>query len=205
VAELAHGRTNGGRRGHRSTPTSRHWRMGCSVLGRAPRSNARPARALALRRHLESMSARTEGFPLLPSLGVLFAATTRPNSTTCSSAGVCRPKPTVYVCAQDRDRRPPSGVAARPERLLCLVNAPALGDTDTLTPSDIERMRRAHIRGARSAAGLVLQRSGTDVLRDARRRRDFERLFPATGGALYGAPAHGWRASFPPAGSANAA
>jgi len=26
--------------------------------------------------------------------------------------------------------------------------------------------------------------------------RDFERLFPATGGALYGPLQHGWRASF---------
>jgi 1-hydroxycarotenoid 3,4-desaturase len=30
---------------------------------------------------------------------------------------------------------------------------------------------------------------------------DFERLFPATGGALYGQAAHGWRASFTRPGS----
>ncbi len=44
--------------------------------------------------------------------------------------------PTVYVCAQDRgdgEAPPPAG----PERLLCLINAPAIGDVHTFPASEV--------------------------------------------------------------------
>jgi 1-hydroxycarotenoid 3,4-desaturase len=100
--------------------------------------------------------------------------------------------PTVYVCAQDRDDR---GASAAPsaERLLCLVNAPADGDT--------HRYTQAELAAAQARAFGELARCGLRVdLDDARTvvtgPSDFERMFPGTGGALYGPASHGWRASF---------
>ena len=97
---------------------------------------------------------------------------------------------TVYVCAQDRfdaDDAAPAGV----ERLLCLVNAPAIGDRHRFNDEEIETcMTRTLRRLERS--GLTLQvEAVTATTPDM-----FETMFPATGGALYGAASHGWTASF---------
>jgi 1-hydroxycarotenoid 3,4-desaturase len=104
--------------------------------------------------------------------------------------------PTVYVCAQDRtEDQAESGAAwiKGPERLLCLVNAPATGDSYPFDRSEIEQCEKRTF--------AVLERCG---LRVERRReaslvttpKDFERLFPGTGGALYGQANHGWQGSF---------
>ena len=47
----------------------------------------------------------------------------------------------------------------------------------------------------------MLERCGLQVAREPQHTvrttpQDFERLFPATGGALYGRASHGWMASF---------
>jgi 1-hydroxycarotenoid 3,4-desaturase len=99
-------------------------------------------------------------------------------------------KPTVYVCAQDRGAgASPDG----PERLLCLVNAPPLGDARPFDPTEIEQCeRRAFSLMAR--CGLRLERRPGDSVTTS--PADFERLFPATGGALYGRASHGWLAQF---------
>jgi 1-hydroxycarotenoid 3,4-desaturase len=99
---------------------------------------------------------------------------------------------TVYVCAQDRDAGAPPAAGA-PERLLCLVNAPADGDRrpfDSEETDPCERHSLALLRGC----GLQIE-----ITPDAARRTtpaDFHRLFPATGGALYGQATHGWMAPF---------
>jgi 1-hydroxycarotenoid 3,4-desaturase len=98
--------------------------------------------------------------------------------------------PTVYVCAQDRgndDARPGE------ERLLCLINAPANGDSHRFDAAEIEQCEERTFH--------QLARCGLQVRRQAHRTRvttpeDFERMFPATGGALYGQASHGWRDSF---------
>lgn len=79
------------------------------------------------------------------------------------------------------------------ERLLCLVNAPAIGDTHAFSPAEIE--------SCEASAFSLLERCGLRVQRTAANTRvttptDFNRLFPATGGALYGQASHGWKASF---------
>lgn len=97
---------------------------------------------------------------------------------------------TVYVCAQDR-----GGTSARPagrERLLCLVNAPADGDSRPFAPSEIEPcLRRSED---------LLQHCGLQMEAQAPRQvtspAGFHRLYPGTGGALYGAASHGWMALF---------
>jgi 1-hydroxycarotenoid 3,4-desaturase len=98
--------------------------------------------------------------------------------------------PTVYVCAQDRDDGArPDG----PERLFCLVNAPATADAAGLDAKEIETCERttfAHL----ARCGLRIDRSKQATVRTT--PADFHRIFPGTGGALYGQASHGWRTSF---------
>ena len=95
--------------------------------------------------------------------------------------------PTVYVCAQDRGATVPTG----PERLLVLANAPAVGDQNQPALSDLEALQE------RTFAHL--QRLGLHITSAAPAVRtgpaDWERLFPASGGALYGAANHTFSAS----------
>jgi 1-hydroxycarotenoid 3,4-desaturase len=107
-------------------------------------------------------------------------------------AGRLPRRPTVYLCAQDRGTgHEPQGA----ERLLCLVNAPARGDVpaDKHTDEDIEQCQTTAF-DLLSRCGLSLQPQPHQVLRTT--PRDFHRLFPATGGALYGQATHGWMSAF---------
>jgi 1-hydroxycarotenoid 3,4-desaturase len=110
-------------------------------------------------------------------------------------------EPTVYVCAQDRTdagrATPPSDAmlarAEAPERLLCLVNAPAVGDIHPIAQQAID--------DCADRAFALLERCGLQVDREPSNTvitspNDFERLFPATGGALYGRASHGWMSAF---------
>lgn len=107
-------------------------------------------------------------------------------------------QPTIYVHAPDR---PADGHAPTPpdeERLFLLMNAPANGDEAPYNSEAIE----AHW----DAASAVLAAAGFPVRLDRDRTRvttpaDFAKLFPATGGALYGRAPHGWQASFARLGS----
>lgn len=101
--------------------------------------------------------------------------------------------PTVYICAQDRGEDGHFAHADSTERLFCIVNAPAVGDTQPLDASEIAQCEATTIR--------TLERCGLTL--DWRREHsvvttptDFHNRFPATGGALYGAASHGWTASF---------
>jgi 1-hydroxycarotenoid 3,4-desaturase len=100
-------------------------------------------------------------------------------------------EPTVYVCAQDRDDRDES--RGGPERFLCLVNAPATGDTRALSNSEIRRCEEATFSLLRRA-GLVFPPFAEPPV--VTTPSDFDRMFPATGGALYGQASHGWRSPF---------
>lgn len=101
-------------------------------------------------------------------------------------------EPTVYVCAHDRDdlTAPRPG---EPERLMCLVNAPAHGDTRPLDAKELSRCEeRTFLQLTRCGLSIARRPESTQVSTPA----DFARRYPATGGALYGAASHGWRASF---------
>jgi 1-hydroxycarotenoid 3,4-desaturase len=107
---------------------------------------------------------------------------------------------TVYVCAQDR------GDSAEQwrgrERLLCLVNAPADGDrrgNDDQMEADACESRTWKLL---QQCGLSLETAPTQVQRTA--PADFQRLFPGSGGALYGPATHGWMALFRRPGAATA-
>ena len=103
--------------------------------------------------------------------------------------------PTIYVCAQDRE----TGASAPEERLLILVNAPAHHAQAPLSDREIETCQQTTQQAlARFGAKLDL----SHAVRTA--PADFERLFPGSRGALYGAPPHGWKASFARAGARTA-
>ena len=105
--------------------------------------------------------------------------------------------PTVYVCASDRDDRGAlSHEAARRgrERLFLIINAPADGGETDFGKEEVERCVTAAFSRLR-ASGLPVE---TPDFRQIRLSTpsDFEKRFPATGGALYGRASHGSTASF---------
>lgn len=100
--------------------------------------------------------------------------------------------PTVYICAPDRSQQH-TLVSGEAERLFCLINAPATGDSQ---PPDI-----AEIERCRERAFALLSRCGLEIDFDEQQCQitgpeQFEGLFPNTGGSLYGPASHGWQASF---------
>ena len=135
-----------------------------------------------------AMHARTTGFPLVRHN--VFFSRDYPGEFDAIFAHDRTPdEPTVYVCAQDRgdDDAPRDG----PERLLCLVNAPPSGDQRPTPPEEIARCETA-MRTVLDRCGLTIEPGPKQVTTPA----DWEQLFPATGGALYGPASHGWQASF---------
>lgn len=105
-------------------------------------------------------------------------------------------KPTVYICAQDREG---DGAIAGPgpERLQLLVNAPALGDAGS--PDEPE------INACLSRATQLIERCGLKLEpgpATITTPKDFNGLFPGTGGAIYGQACHGFNAPFRRPGSA---
>ncbi|MBI5113996.1 MAG: phytoene desaturase [Rhodovulum sp.] len=178
--------------------------LGPALRGAAPRIT--PA-ARSLSAVTWAVVAAADGFPLHHHT-VFFSADYRAEFDQLLRERRLPTDPTVYICAQDRgpDRGPASERAeigqngrreddgsGGPERLLCLVNAPADGDT---APPDADALaacwRAATDRLAR--CGLTLHGRPEDGV--VTTPGDFHRLFPGTGGALYGRASHGWTASF---------
>ena len=98
--------------------------------------------------------------------------------------------PTVYVCAQDRsgsaDTRMEPG---QPERLFSLVNAPARPMSDAERADAVARM----LHTLESQGLATGEPQGQSITTGP---GQFGRLFPASDGALYGRPTHGWLGSF---------
>lgn len=92
-------------------------------------------------------------------------------------------KPTLYLCAQDR------GNALKQqdsERVFMLINAPADGETE---------LPLTQLAAAEKKIAQHLDRIGVRLDMPSFVRTtpyEFEQMFPATGGALYGAAPHGW-------------
>jgi 1-hydroxycarotenoid 3,4-desaturase len=167
--------------------------LGAGHLGEAMRRAVPPAELA--RRSLSAMTwnlvAATRGVPLSHHT-VFFSDDYAREFEELFTAGSIPAEPTVYVCAQDRDA---TGDLAEPgnEGLLCIVNAPPVGDSRRFPANEVEacetRMRRQLQR-----CGLTLDYFPEH--RVASTPADFERLYPGTGGALYGPATHGWRAAF---------
>lgn len=153
-----------------------------------------PARARSLSAVTFALRAETSGFPLQRH-NVVFGRDYRAEFDAIFKRGRLPDDPTIYVCAQDRDG---GGAMAGggPERLLILVNAPPSGDGAPLPQAEIERCRdRVFTKLAR--CGLTIAPLAELTTQPA----DWERLYPGTGGALYGRATHGALASFARPGS----
>jgi 1-hydroxycarotenoid 3,4-desaturase len=142
-----------------------------------------------------SLVAETRGFPLARH-NVFFSSNYQAEFRQLFAAAEVPTRPTVYVCAQDRDDR--GAFSGGAERLLVLVNAPAVGDRMPLQP--------AEVAVCENRCFDLLSRSGLHISRAPEASvvttpSDFDRLFPATGGALYGAASHGLTSPFARAGS----
>jgi 1-hydroxycarotenoid 3,4-desaturase len=135
----------------------------------------------------------TDGFPL-ERHNVFFCDDYRLEFDDVFAQSRLPREPTVYVCAQDRPlEHPRSASGERAERLLCLVNAPAIGDTHTFESREIEACEeRTFDRLARCGLNVTRTPKNTIVTTPS----DFEASYPGTGGALYGPASHGWQASF---------
>ncbi len=145
----------------------------------------------AARRSLSAMVwtglATPTGFPLARH-NVIFSDD-YPAEFAALSAGRLADRPSIYVCAQDRNdtARAPD----RAERIQIIVNAPPRGDVG-FTQEEIAACTERMLDGV-SRAGLSLDLAASTVLTTP---TGFEALCPSTGGALYGPASHGWAASF---------
>lgn len=132
---------------------------------------------------------RTHGFPL--HYHNVFFADDYPGEFDAIFKRRTQPaEPTVYVCAQDRLH---GAAVDGDERLLILVNAPPDGDIDQWSTGQQTRVWRA-AEGVMARCGLTLSHTADATL--ATTPADFEQLFPATGGSLYGRASHGMMSSF---------
>jgi 1-hydroxycarotenoid 3,4-desaturase len=105
------------------------------------------------------------------------------------AAGRLPKDPTAYVCAMDRG----DGSLPRVERFQIIVNAPPLGDGGAPTVEEIARCETRMLTSLRHI-GLSFRHAADSPVRVT--PVDYARLFPSTGGALYGRASHGWAASF---------
>ena len=131
-----------------------------------------------------SLAARTTGQPLAMH-NVFFQNDYASEFADIFGRGRLPRAGTVYLCAQDRadDGGRLSGAEGDLERLFCLVNAPAAGDLDT------RAFDAQEIATCERTSFALMNRCGLRVMPQAQvvtTPRDFHRMFPATGGALYG-------------------
>ncbi len=150
-----------------------------------------------------ALAARARGFRLAHH-NVFFSRDYEAEFRELDQLGRPPVDPTVYVCAQSRRDGDASDEPQgdRPEPLLCLVNAPARGDEPparcrVYNEEEIEECRQRSWQRLREC-GLELQTPppGASPAWVTTTPRDWNNMFPGTGGALYGGATHGWTASF---------
>ncbi len=100
-------------------------------------------------------------------------------------------KPTVYICAQDRENK--INLADKPERLLLLINAPPNGDKTIFSNTEVKRCQSSVI-SLLKRCGLTIEKSPKEWICST--PKEFHQRFPGTGGALYGRATHGWISPF---------
>jgi 1-hydroxycarotenoid 3,4-desaturase len=133
---------------------------------------------------------RTEGFEL--SHHNVFFSPDYAREFREIAAGQPPGDPTVYVCAMDRGAGEHAPRPQGRERIQIIVNAPANGDVHHYSSEERERCTRT-MMATLKRCGLALEDPLPHQLMTP---QDWEGLFPATGGALYGRASHGWAASF---------
>lgn len=160
-------------------------RFGSAVRRAAPGAERAERSSSAL---TWAVSARTSGVPLAHH-DVFFSDDYEAETRALWDHRIVPDEPTIYCCAQDRiSEIPPAG----PERLFLLVNAPPDGDHHRPSGKEMESWTEATFQ---RLARMGLSIEPVEVPRTMS-PADFEGLFPATGGALYGPASHGWRSAF---------
>lgn len=164
------------------------------VLGAAAQSGVAPLAAAdrSLSAMTWAMTATSQGFPLLHH-NVFFSRDYAREFDRIFRQSRLPDAPTVYICAPDRG----GDAAPDRERLFLLINAPANGDRHHFSAQEIASCQ-ARICSLLEHCGLTIKPQSAQFTTPT----DFHRLFPGTGGALYGRASHGWRASFRRPGSA---
>jgi len=144
-----------------------------------------------------SVLAHCDGFPLTRH-NVFFQRDYATEFSDILGAGRLPRRGTVYVCAQDRQGGiDDAALLGRPERLLLLVNAPPNGDRVAADPLEIQTCEQTSLALLRRC-GLNLALASTQAAPNWVRTtpQDFNRLFPGSGGGLYGTATQGWMALF---------
>ena len=175
--------------------------LGADVQQAVPRrGSAGPQRSLSAVTWSMNCAAQAEPAGALDRHNVFFRHGYRSEFDDIFGAARLPQRPTVYVCAQDRgtvsdaaDAAAAAGGGPRAQRLLCLVNAPAVGDHEAISAEALARCEHESFSLMRRC-GLDLQPQPGQSVRTG--PADFHRLFPATGGALYGQASHGWMSAF---------
>ena len=147
-----------------------------------------PPRARSLSALTLTMQADVSGFPLHHH-SVFFGRDYAAEFREIFAGRRLPSDPTVYLCAEDRgaDGAAPDG----PDRLLAIINAPATGDARRFDEREIDACRTSAFETL-ARAGLTLSPRTLSTTEPA----DWEGMYPATGGALYGRAPHGMTASF---------
>ena len=140
-----------------------------------------------------SMLAQTDGFPLVRH-NVFFSRDYKAEFDDIFARARVPGEPTAYICAQDRgDNAQPDTNGHGGERLLIIINAPPNGDRHTMSEKELDQCKeRTFSLLARCGLRVRSEPEAIAVSSPAH----FEKRFPGTGGAIYGAASHGWRASF---------
>jgi 1-hydroxycarotenoid 3,4-desaturase len=159
------------------------------LLGADAQSAARdaPGAQPSLSAMTLAMRGRATGFPLVRH-NVFFSRDYRAEFDDIFARRRLPAAPTVYVCAQDRDD---DDAARDDERLFALVNAPAGDGAGDISQEEFGRCEDSMMQTL-ADCGLRISAAATSRTAPA----DFARLFPGTGGAIYGQASHGWMASF---------
>ncbi len=167
--------------------------LAAGALGASARAAAAPIHPAA--RSLSAITwatvAPSEGFPLLHH-NVFFSRDYAAEFDDLIRRRRVPAEPTVYVCAPDRRETDLAG-SSGPERLFCLINAPATGDSMDFDPAE---MSACEARTFRQLERCGLQIQTNNATRLSTSPAQFHRMFPGTGGALYGRASHGWTATF---------
>jgi 1-hydroxycarotenoid 3,4-desaturase len=157
--------------------------LGHGLLGNAARAATEsvPSRARSLSAITISLAGRVEGFPLARH-NVFFGNDYRSEFDDLFKSRRLPRDPTVYVCAQSNRDHATMGDA---EPIFMLANAPADGERSY--DKEETGACRQRMRQRLEQCGLRL----TILEERLTNPTDFHRLFPATGGALYGRSPHG--------------
>ena len=152
----------------------------------APRGFERTLSAVTV-----AMVGTPSGFPLLHH-NIFFGGDYQTEFDDIFVRGHLPRDPTIYVCAQDRDDGP-EGRQGTAERFLAIINAPATGDQSPLSEREVDQcLERMFALFGRCGLDMATTPEKLSITTPA----DFNRMFPDSGGALYGMAMHGATAAF---------